>query len=331
MKHGLVIGKFLPLHQGHLGLIRFAADACGSVTVLLGALSGEPVPGPVRFGWLWETFRYDPRVSLAYTDQELPSAPVSSREVSRTWAAYLSVRFPEARTIVSSETYGDYLAEYMGIEHLYFDPERKKVPVSGSMIRSSPGEHWDRLAPAARQWYLRTICIYGAESTGKSVLAERLARRFRTVYVPEVARGIIDEGGGRVTYEMIPRIARAHADAIIAAKREASRFLFVDTDVEITRMYSMHYFGKAPEFPAWVASANVFDFYLFCEADTPYVDDPQRDSEERRDGFRDALLDTLVRKHAEYAIVSGGWDERYAQAVSAIETRYRIPPGMFAD
>jgi HTH-type transcriptional repressor of NAD biosynthesis genes len=331
MTAGLVIGKFHPLHAGHIALIRFAAEKCGSVTVLLGALPGENVPGHVRLGWLWETFRADPRVTIAYTEGDLPDSPVPDRTVSSVWAEYLSVRFPAARTIVSSEGYGEYLAEHMGIGHLEFDPERKAFPVSGSMIRSSPYEHWEFLAPAARQWYLRTICIFGPESTGKSILTERLARRFRTAYVPEVARSIIDGGGGRVTCEMIERIGRAHADAILEARAVASRFLFVDTDLEITRLFSMHYFGKVPEFPAWVRSANVFDFYVFCETDTPYVSDSQRDSEEKRPEFRRLLEEALRKKNAHYVIVSGGWEERFAQAVNAINARYGTPAKMFGE
>jgi HTH-type transcriptional repressor of NAD biosynthesis genes len=141
MARGLVIGKFMPLHLGHIKLIRFAAEKCRDVTVLLCARNEEPIPGPVRLGWLWETFRDDPRVNIACTDRELPDSISSLREMPRVWASYLSVRFPDARTIVSSEDYGESLAEYMGIDHIVFDPERSDVPISASMIRMSPYEY----------------------------------------------------------------------------------------------------------------------------------------------------------------------------------------------
>ena len=35
------------------------------------------------------------------------------------------------------------------------------------------------------------VCFYGAESTGKSTMAERIAGHYQTEFVPEVAREVI--------------------------------------------------------------------------------------------------------------------------------------------
>jgi HTH-type transcriptional repressor of NAD biosynthesis genes len=326
MKHGLVIGKFLPLHTGHEALIKFAKSNCDELIVLLGVTAGEPIPGYLRYKWLWETFRFEPGIRIEYTDDPLPDAPVSSREVSKVWADYLSKRFPETRVIFSSEQYGEYLAEYMGIEHRFFDAERIKIPVSGTMIRDNPYVNWGYLAPSAKHHFIKKICLFGAESTGKSILTERLAAHYKTEFVPEVARHIIDDEGCSVTLDIIKKIGPAHAEAILSKIKTAERFLFVDTDVEITRMFSDYYFKVVPEFPAWVDAANRFDLYLFLETDTPYIDDPQRDSEHMREVFRNKLLDILYNKNADYEIISGGWEERFEKAVAAIEKRW--PSGL---
>lgn len=322
MKHGLVIGKFLPLHNGHEALIKFAKSNCDELIVLLGVTQGESIPGHLRYKWLWETFRSDPGIRIEYTDDPLPDAPVSSRDVSKTWADYLSKRFPETRIIFSSEQYGEYLAEYMGIEHRFFDIERIKIPVSGTIIRENPYAHWHYLSSSAKAHFVKKICVFGPESTGKTVLTERLAAHYKTEFVPEVARHIIDDEGGRVTYEIIEKIGPAHADAIIQKQRSAERFLFVDTDVEITRLFSEYYFGKVPQFPSWVDAANSFDLYLFLETDTPYIEDPQRDSEHMREVFRNKLLEILQVKNADYEIITGSWDERFEKAINAIEKRW---------
>ncbi len=322
MKQGIVIGKFLPLHKGHEALIRFAAEQCDELIVLLGVKKDEPIPGPTRLKWLWETFRGDPSIHIEYTDDELPDSPVSSRDVSKVWAEYLTERFPAVRLIISSENYGEYLAEYMGIEHKFFDIERVKVPVSGTMIRESPHRHWEHLAESARPHYVKKICIYGAESTGKSILTERLAEYFNTAFVPEVARDIIDDAGGEVTYDIIQQIGPSHAGEILNKMNRANRFLFVDTDVEITRLFSNHYFQKIPDFPPWVDAANRFDLYIFPDTDVPYVEDPQRDSEHMREIFREKLLSILKNKNSDFVIVSGDWENRFKKAVSAIEDRW---------
>lgn len=324
MKHGLVIGKFLPLHRGHEALIRYAASHCDELTVLLGAKKSEPIPGHLRLKWLWETFRDVPSIHIEYTDDDLPDSQVSSRDVSKVWAGYLAEKFPSVRIIFSSEEYGEFLAEYMGIEHKFFDVGRNMFPVSGTVIRESPHRHWEFLSRPARDHYVKKICIYGPESTGKSILTAKLAEYYKTAYVPEVARDIIDEAGGSVTFDLIEKIGSAHADAILNKISVSERFLFVDTDVEITRLFSDYYFQKVPLWAPWVESANKFDLYIFPDTDVPYVDDPQRDSEHMRETFRERLLSVLVKKNADYTIISGSWDERFSRAVKAIEERWPV-------
>lgn len=322
MKQGLVIGKFMPLHRGHEALIRFAAARCDQLIVLLGVTEGEPVPGHLRYRWLWETFRFEKNIRIEYTDDPLPDAPVSSRGVSQVWARYLVKRFPGIRVVFGSEEYVRFLAEYMGAGYEFFDLERASVPVSGTKIRQAPYVYWDFLSAAVKPYYLKKICIFGPESTGKTVLTERLAAYYKTLFVPEVARHIIDDAGTGVTYELIETIGHAHAEAIMEKTAAAARFLFVDTDIEITRLFSGYYFGRVPQFAPWVDSANSFDLYLFLEIDTPYVEDPQRDSEHMRGVFRQRLLDVLNSKNADYEIISGSWDDRFKQAVSAVEKRW---------
>ena len=156
------------------------------------------------------------------------------------------------------------------------------------------------------------------------MLTEDLAAYYKTLFVPEVARGIIDDAGGGVTYEIIEQIGPAHAEAIIESTAKAERFLFVDTDIEITRLFSDYYCGKTPQFAPWVDAANTFDLYLFLETDTPYVEDNQRDAEHKREEFRQHLLDVLNAKNADYEIISGSWDERFEKAVKAVERRWPV-------
>ena len=121
---------------------------------------------------------------------------------------------------------------------------------------------------------------------------------------------------------------KKNAEAIIEKCKTAERFLFVDTDVEITRLFSDYYFGQTPDFPLWVDGANRFDLYLFLEIDAPYVEDPQRDAEHMREEFRERLLNVLKEKGAEYEIISGAWDDRFFRAVEAVERRWPTEPGV---
>jgi nicotinamide riboside kinase len=96
--------------------------------------------------------------------------------------------------------------------------------------------------------------------------------------VPDATRSVIDAAGGALTYGHIERIGRDHADAILAAKPRASRFLFTDADIESIGMHSLRYFGKVPDFPPWVTSAALFDLYLLCDNDATGIRHPASNS-----------------------------------------------------
>lgn len=322
-RHALIIGKFLPLHKGHLALARFAREHCARLTVLVGALPGEPIPGPVRHEWVKTELSYDPGITVDYTDEELPSAPDSDRGVSRVWAAYLKKRYPDADLVVSSERYGDYLAEYMGIRHISFDMARKNHPVSGTAVRNNPLAHWDDLPVSVRPWYLKRVCVYGPESTGKTTLCEKLAACFKTEWVPEMARIYI--GDRKPKAEDIPVVAELHAGEILKREKTADRLLIVDSDLITTRIYSSFYFGFVPTVPEWVEKANRYDLYLLSDIDTPWVEDIQRDTGHMRERMMNWFRTELELRCLPYRTIRGNWEERLQNAVRIIREEF---PGL---
>ena len=58
-KIGLVFGKFLPVHNGHIALIRNAQSQCDRLYVLLCVGPDEPIPGKKRLEWLLDLFKDD--------------------------------------------------------------------------------------------------------------------------------------------------------------------------------------------------------------------------------------------------------------------------------
>lgn len=71
LRHGLVLGKFWPLHAGHQHLIETALADCERVTVQLLAHPDEDIPLEVRAGWIRELY---PQAHLvtAYDETLLP-------------------------------------------------------------------------------------------------------------------------------------------------------------------------------------------------------------------------------------------------------------------
>ena len=57
MKRGLVIGKFMPIHNGHIALINFAAAQCDELIVSMSFTPNDPIDPKLRFNWIKEIFK----------------------------------------------------------------------------------------------------------------------------------------------------------------------------------------------------------------------------------------------------------------------------------
>src|SRR5262249_55082123 len=148
------------------------------------------------------------------------------------WRRALHARVPDVPDYVfASESYGARLAAVLGSKFIPVDPLRAQVPASGTVVREAPIEHWDLLPEAVRPYFVKRVCIFGPESTGKSMLAARLARHYRTVHVAEFARTLLDLNNGRCERDDIRLIAKGQAAMEDALARQAYRVLFCDTDL----------------------------------------------------------------------------------------------------
>ena len=143
--------------------------------MLICASDKEKIDGSIRFNWLKDSFKHHAKIRpvlLNYSEAELPNTSLSSKEISEIWAAKIKTMFPKIDLIFSSEIYGNYLAEILQCKPICFDIDRKAFPISASQIHTNIFKHWDFLAKAAKPFFVKKICLYGTESTGKSILTE---------------------------------------------------------------------------------------------------------------------------------------------------------------
>jgi NadR type nicotinamide-nucleotide adenylyltransferase len=162
---------------------------------------------------------------------------------------------------------------------------------------------------------LARVAIVGAESSGKSTLAEALAGHYGTVWVPEYLREFV-ETAGRVPYEQDQAgIARTQLEREDAAAARASRFLFCDTAPVMTAVYSRMYWNRVDEELAALAQAHDYTFTLVAAPDGPWVPDGlQRDSDEVRQQVHRLVIATLDALRIPFVQVTGGLPQRLRQA-----------------
>ncbi|MGI9473731.1 MAG: AAA family ATPase [Rubripirellula sp.] len=325
MTTGMVLGKFLPPHAGHCYLIDFARSFVDQLTVVVGTLSSEPIPGRLRFEWMRELFESH-GVRVVHLDQELPQDPSEHPEFWRLWEEALRPLVPSKLDhVFASEHYGWKLAEVLDATFIPVDIDRSIQPISGTEIRSDPLAHWQYLPNVVRRHYLRRVCVFGPESTGKSTLARQLAEHFQTAWVPEYARTLIESQHGQVSLEDMPKIARGQVASQEAIASLANRVLISDTDPLLTTIWSDWLFGQCSADVTELANRCDHDLYLLTDVDVPWVDDQVRYAPNDRRKFFEQCEATLQREHRHYVTVSGDWDQRWRIAVNAINQLMGTP------
>ena len=139
-------------------------------------------------------------------------------------------------------------------------------------------------------------------------MAAEMAKRFQTLFVPEVSREILDSN--TFTTEDIIRVGRAQTERILELEKKVSRLLICDTDILTTRIYSEHYLGTYPPVLDELEKLVTFDRYFLFDIDVPWVADGLRDLGDRRDYMMQLFRDALIRRNITPVTVRGTYAER---------------------
>lgn len=156
--------------------------------------------------------------------------------------------------------------------------------------------------------HIFNVCFYGPESTGKTTMAAEMARRFQTVFVPEVSREMLDSN--QFNLDDIIRIGKAQTERILSLQTKANRLLICDTDILTTRIYSEHYLGTSPAILDDLEQMVSFDRYYLFDIDVPWIADGLRDLGEKREIMMNSFREALRQRNITPIMVSGNYAER---------------------
>lgn len=321
-RRGFLLGKFMPPHAGHVALIEAARALVDELTVLVCWLPDDEIPGPTRLGWMQGLF---PDCRVVGHGEVVPQAPEDSPDFWAVWRGIVQAVHPDPIDLVfAGESYGSRLADEVGGRFIPLGNRVLGAPhdplgeISGSAVRSDPGAHWPLLPEPVRDFYRRTVCLHGGESTGKSTLAARLAEALGTVWVGEYGRSHCETYRDPLTLADLELIAKAQQAMIAAARPWSGPRLIADTDALMTAAWTEMLLDERPramlEFPK-------ADLYLLLEPDLPWVDDGTRffASAQERDRFNRMVERVLVDTGVPFARVGGSGDLRFTRALAAIE------------
>jgi HTH-type transcriptional regulator, transcriptional repressor of NAD biosynthesis genes len=320
MTKAFVFGKFLPFHKGHEAMINFSLKKCDFLTVLVCCSDKESILCNIRKTWIEKTFENENRIEVRtfnYLESELPNTSEPSKRISEIWANIFKNQFPDYSLLITSEQYGDFVAEFMNIQHIAFDTSKSLFPVSATIIRNNIFANWKFLPDSVKPYFAIKVVLLGTESTGKTTMAQKLSEYFNCTIVLEAGRDII-ENSNQFSLEDLHLVANEHSKRINRAASDSSPLIIIDTDIHITKSYSKFIFNKELEVNNDIYNSCKAALYLYLNNDVEYFQDGTRLTKADRNLLDISHRKVLADHNIDIIEITGNWNDRFEKAVGHI-------------
>jgi NadR type nicotinamide-nucleotide adenylyltransferase len=327
-RKGVITGKFYIYHLGHYELIKFGIENCDELHVLVEENSKYGISAAIRASWIEQDF---PTAIVHIVNGE-PETEDASQWGWRTRYVLRDDKrgndpFEGPDVVFSSEDYGEPYAKSMGAEHVMVDRYRSLVPCSGHELRANIMDNFKYLSRPAKADFAKRIIVVGPDSSGKTTLAQELAEKYNTVWVPEYGRMYWDGKIGNLKNNSrlwhtseFAHIAKVQSYAAYELSKDANKVIIEDTDGICTELWHQRYRGYLePSLRyAGMNRSNPY-IYVLAKPDFPFVQDGTRENERARDKMYAEFRKELSRRNLPYTIVSGSIEERVAKVSNLIE------------
>lgn len=186
---------------------------------------------------------------------------------------------------------------------------------------------WPVLPGALRAKLCRRVVVTGAESTGTTTLALRLAEALNCPYVPEYGR---EYTLNRAKVETTPwrseelvEIARTQSELEDEATlRSTNRWIIADTDAMTTALWHERYFGHRSTEVDAIATAQTRPFaYILTGDEIAFEADDIREGGTARHTLQDRLRAEIEAKNIPSLEVHGSVEERLNTALAFLLRR----------
>lgn len=348
---GIVVGKFDPLHIGHINMIQEASAIFDKVIVVISHSDKQSLDlfrnsklkrhltGKDKLAIVQKTFKNQKEmiIPILIDETNVPKYPhgwaqwskiaidgiLDNRRVineildtSYGWQGFIDSN--NVKFVVNEKEDVENYYKYFLCHTKLLDAKREKFPISATMIRDNPYLHWSYVARASREYLTPRIAICGGESSGKTIMTDKLANIYATTSVWEEGRLITDDelGGDEsaLQFKHYMDIANRHFQSIKFASIHANKVLFSDTDFVATQAFSITYEGKPHPMVQQYIDDVRFDLTILLDNSTKWVDDGMRmlGKEKERNNFQNLLKDLYKKNNIPYVeIKARGYDDRY--------------------
>ena len=166
---------------------------------------------------------------------------------------------------------------------------------------------------------IHRVVITGAESTGKTTLAQALGNYYSEPWTHEFVREYAGQLDRALQPEDLEPIAQGQLATEDAALEKAQRLIIHDTNLLSSIIYAKHYFEAKLDWVDQCFKERNYTLYLLCKPDIPWEADPgQRESPLVRAQFHDIFKTTLKSLKLPHLQMHGPKEARLQQAVAII-------------
>ena len=173
------------------------------------------------------------------------------------------------------------------------------------------------------------IVLFGPECTGKTTLAKLLANHYKSQWVPEFAREYLQKKWDKFqkvcTKEDLLNIVSGQLKMESNKISKARKFLFCDTNILVTRIWSeTHFDGYCDPEIIKLSEKLSYDYYLLTSIDVPWKKDDLRDRPYDREKMFSYFKDTLDNNNKPYSIIKGSIEERLSNSIKILNNLITI-------
>lgn len=170
------MGKFAPLHEAHVSLMKKALSVVDELIVLVYDCPDKiSIPLNTRCDWVRRLLPGSVQVVEGW---DAPNVHEDTEEVKRLQENYIG-RMLKGRRIthfISSEYYGEHMSKYLNAVNYLGDPGRVENPISATKVRGSLAEYRKKLPkPVYYDILIKVACIRFGEESGPIVIPGHLA------------------------------------------------------------------------------------------------------------------------------------------------------------
>jgi NadR type nicotinamide-nucleotide adenylyltransferase len=168
---------------------------------------------------------------------------------------------------------------------------------------------------------IKKIVLIGAESTGKTTLANNLAVHYQTNIVAEFAREYLTKTNGQYSITELDSIAAGQLSAETKAMQTANNLLFIDTNLYTIKIWSEVKYNSCSKYILDNIVDRCYDYYLLCDIDLDWQYDTLRESPSlhSRKKLMHYYTDAIMNSGVPFSIVQGKNEDRTKNAIQLLQ------------